>query len=124
MFDSNLLKIAAAFVAGIAGIIGILGHTKTQENKLTRSGKWLFGLAIVGLVIALSTQIWEWKKSIAADQAARQRNQALLERLDSEAHEIRRAVTRFQSVSFDWSCSFDSTDKTFGTYVQELVRLA
>jgi hypothetical protein len=56
MFDLNILKIAGAFLAGVAGIIGILGHTRTQDNKLTRSGKWLFGMAVVGVVIAMATQ--------------------------------------------------------------------
>ena len=50
MIDLNILKIAGAFVAGVAGVIGILGQTRTQDNKLTRSGKWLFGMAIVGVL--------------------------------------------------------------------------
>jgi len=125
MIDLNILKIAGAFVAGVAGIIGILGQTKTQDNKLTRSGKWLFGMAIVGVVLALGTQIWEWRKSVEEDRAARRHNQELLERLDREAHEIRRAVTRFQDkdISFDWSFSFDGTDEAFGPYIRDLAKL-
>ena len=126
IFDPNILKIAGAFVAGLAGIIGILGQTRTHDNKLTRSGKWLFGMAIVGVVLALGTQIWEWRKSIEEDRAARQRSQALLEKLDREAHDIRRAVTRFQvpSISFDFGCSFDSTNKLFGPYILDITKLA
>src|SRR6266700_2751349 len=100
MIDLNILKIAGAFVAGLAGLIGILGETRTQDKKLTRSGKWLFTMAVVGVLLAVSTQIWEWMKSIEDDRAARQHNRELLERLDNEAtlaasslHEIRRAVT-------------------------------
>ena len=52
MIDSNILKIAGALIAGIAGIIGILWQTRTADNKLTRYGKWLFGMAIVEVVIA------------------------------------------------------------------------
>src|SRR5436309_12805792 len=111
MIDLNILKITGAFVAGLAGIIGILGQTRTQDNKLTRSGKWLFGMAIVGVMLALGTQIWERRESIEEDRAARQRNQKLLETLESESHEIRRAVTRFQTISFDWSCTLDSSAK-------------
>src|SRR5437870_3749565 len=125
MIDLNILKFTGAFVAGLAGIIGILGQTRTQDNKLTRSGKGLFGMASVGVVLALGTQMWEWRKSIEEDRAARQRSQDLLERLDREAHEIRRAVTRFRmpSISFDFSCSFDSTNKIFGPYILELTKL-
>src|SRR5437868_12914342 len=129
--DPNVLKIAGAFVAGIAGIIGILGQTRTQDHKLTRSGKLLFGMAIVGVVLAMSTQIWEWRKSIESDRIARAKNQELLLKLDREAqlaakslHEVRRAVTRFQDISFDWSVSYDSTDKIVGPYIHDLAKLA
>jgi hypothetical protein len=131
MIDLNILKIAGAFVAGLAGIIGILGQTRTQENKLTRSGRWLFGMAIVGVVLAVSTQLWEWRKSIEDDRTARRKNQELLLKLDMEAqlaanslHEVRRAVTRFQTISFNWSFDFDSTDNVFGPYIGELAKLA
>ena len=124
MIDSNLLKIAGAFVAGLAGIIGILGQTRTQDNKLTRSGKWLFGMAILGVVLAVGTQIWEWRKTIESNRAALQRNEQLLQKLDVEAKEIRRAVTRFQKVSVDWSVTFESTDKVFGSYIGDLAKLA
>ena len=67
MVDLNILKIAGAFVAGLAGIIGILGQTRTQDNKLTRSGKWLFGMAIVGVILAVGTQFFEWKKNVEGD---------------------------------------------------------
>jgi len=117
MIDLNVLKIVGAFIAGVAGIIGILGQTRTQDNKLTRSGKLLFGLAIVGVVLALGTQIWEWKKNVERDLEARQQAADWL-------HEIRRAVSRFQSFSFDWTCSFDSTDRIFGPYIQDLAKLA
>src|SRR5438067_2858884 len=129
--DPNVLKIAGAFVAGIAGIIGILGQIKTQDHKLTRSGKWLFGMAIVGVLLAMSTQIWEWRKSIENDRTARAKNQELLLKLDREAqlaakslHEVRRAVTRFQTISFDWMCTFDSSNKKFGAYIADLAKLA
>jgi len=117
MIDSNLLKIAGAFVAGLAGIIGILGQTRTQDNKLTRSGKWLFGMAILGVVLAVGTQIWEWRKTIESNRAAMQRNEQVLQ-------EIRRAVTRFQKVSVDWSITFQSTNKVFGSYIGDLAKLA
>src|SRR6266853_1216836 len=127
MVDLNILKIAGAFVAGLAGIIGILGQTRTQDNKLTRSGKWLFGMAIVGVVLAVSTQIWEWRKAIEADQTAQQKNQELLLKLDTDVqlaadslHEVKRAVTRFQSISFSWFCTFDGNDKLPALYVQDL----
>ena len=125
IFDLNILKIAGAFVAGLAGIIGILGHTRTQDNKLTRSGKWLFGMAIVGLVLAMGTQSWEWRKRIEDDRAAQRRNGELLDRLDKETHQISRAVTRFQDedISFDWSFSFDSNDQVFGPYIRDLAKL-
>ncbi len=116
MIDSNLLKIAGAFVAGLAGIIGILGQTRTQDNKLTRSGKWLFGMAILGVVLAVGTQIWEWRKTIESNRAAMQRNEQVLQ-------EIRRAVTRFQKVSVDWSITFQSTNKVFGSYIGDLAKL-
>jgi hypothetical protein len=121
--DLNFLKIAGAFVAGLAGIIGILGQTRTPDNKLTRSGKWLFGMAIVGVVLAMSTQIWEWRKTIDEDRDARERNRTLLEQLKSESTNIRRAVTRFQTISFFWSCTFDSSNKVFGPYIQELEKI-
>lgn len=127
MIDLNILKIAGAFVAGVAGIIGILGQTRTQDNKLTRSGKWLFGMAIVGVLLAISTQIWERRKSIEAEQTAQQKNQELLLKLDTDVqlatnslHEVRRAVTRFQSISFEWYCTFDGSDKLIAPYVQDL----
>jgi hypothetical protein len=125
MNDLNILKIAGAFVAGVAGIIGILGQNRTQDNKLTRSGKWLFGMAIIGLVLALGTQIWEGRKFIEGDRAARQHNKELLERLDTEAHEIRRVVNRFQDkdISVDWSFSFGGTDEVFGPYIRDLAKL-
>ncbi len=129
MVDLNVLKIAGAFVAGLAGIIGILGQTRTQENKLTRSGKCLFGMAIVGVALAVSTQIWEWRKSIEDDRTAQRKNQELLLKLDKEAqlaatslHEVRRAVTRFQTISFDWYCRFNITDKLFGPYISDLAK--
>jgi hypothetical protein len=129
IIDLNVLKIAGAFVAGIAGIIGILGQTRTQDNKLTRSGKWLFGMAIVGVVLAMSTQIWEWRKSIEDDRIAQRKNQELLLKLDSEAqlaanslHEIKRTLTRFQTISLDWYYTFESTDQLFGPYIQELAK--
>src|SRR6266513_1280146 len=82
----NILKIAGVFVAGVAGIIGILGETKTEDKKhLTRSGKWLCGMAIVGLGLAVGSQIWEWVKSLEDDRVARSRNEELLVRLDKEA---------------------------------------
>lgn len=131
MIDLNILKIAGAFIAGLAGLIGILGQTRTQDNKLTRSGKWLFGMAIVGVMLAVSTQIWEWRKSIEDDRTARRKNQELLLKLDMEAqlaadslHQVRRAVTRFQTISFTWSFDFDSTDNIFAPYIGELVKLA
>ncbi|SRR6266498_2246705 len=131
MIDLNILKIAGAFVAGVAGIIGILGQTRTHDNKLTRSGKLLFGIAIVGVMLAVSTQIWEWRKSIENDQIARLKNQQLLLKLDNEAqvaadslHEVRRAVTRFQTISFEWYCRFNSTDKVFGPYISDLAKRA
>ena len=131
IFDSNLLKIAGALVAGLAGVIGILGQTRTQDKKLTRSGKWLFGMAVVGVVLAVSTQIWEWRKSIESDRVARLKNRELLLKLDTEVqlaakslHEVKRAVTRFQDISFDWSFSFDSADKVVGPYIHDLAKLA
>jgi hypothetical protein len=131
MIDSNILKIAGALIAGLAGIIGILWQTRTADNKLTRYGKWLFGMAIVGVVLAVSTQIWEWRKSIEADRASRQKNQELLLKLDTEVqlaakslHEVKRAVTRFDTISFDWSVSFDNTNGVVGPYIRELAKLA
>src|SRR5262249_55483104 len=122
MIDLNILKIAGALVAGIAGIIGIMWQTRTPDNKLTQSGKWLFGMWIVGVVLAMSTQTWEWKNTIEEDRDARKRNRALLEELRTEAHDIRRAVTRFQTIYFFWACTFDSSDKVFGPYIQDLVK--
>jgi hypothetical protein len=128
MIDLNVLKIAGALVAGLAGIIGILGQTRTADNKLTRSGKWLFGMAIVGVVLAMSTQIWEWRKAIEDDRIAQRKNQELLLKLDTEAqlaakslHEVKRTLTRFQTISFDWYYTFDTTDQLFGPYIQELM---
>ena len=70
----------------------------------SRSGKCLLAMAIVGVLLAVSTQIWEWRKSIENDRTARAKNQELLLKLDREAqlaakslHEVRRAVTRFQA---------------------------
>jgi hypothetical protein len=80
-------------------------------------------MAIVGGVLALGTQIWEWKSSIEQDRAARQQNKKLLEALGSDAHEIRRAVTLFQTISFDWSVSFDGTNGLIGPYIQDLAKL-
>jgi hypothetical protein len=129
---ANILKIAGALVAGLAGLIGILGQTRTQDNKLTRSGKWLFGMAIVGVMLAMSTQIWEWRKSIEDDRTARRENRNLLLKLDRQAqlaanslHEVRRAVTRFQDkdISFNWSFSFDSNNEVFGPYIRDLAKL-
>src|SRR5947207_12572163 len=131
IIDLNVLKIAGAFVAGLAGIIGILGQTRTQDNKLTRSGKWLFGMAIVGVVLALSTQIWEWRKSIEDDRIARRKNQELLLKLDTQAqlaakslHEVRRAVTRFQTIAFNVAITVDNADKTFAPYISNLAKAA
>src|SRR5262249_12641701 len=131
MIDLNVLKIAGAFVAGLAGIIGILGQTRTRDNKLTRSGKWLFGMAIVGVLLAMSTQVWEWRKSIEDDRIAQRKNQELLLKLDTYAHlasnslhEIRRTLTRFQTISFDWSCTFESSNNVFGPYLRDLAELA
>ncbi len=75
-------------------------------------------MAIVGVVLAMGTQIWEWRKSIKEDLEARQRNQALL-------YKIKRAVNRFQDkdVFFDWSFSFDSSDEVFGPYIRDLAKL-
>jgi hypothetical protein len=81
-------------------------------------------MAIVGVVLAVGTQVWEWIKSIEDDRAARQHNKELLERLDKEAHEIKRAVTRFQTISFDWQYSFDSRNEVFGPYLRDLAAFA
>ena len=91
----NILKLIGAGVTGAAALIGILSETKTADKKhLTRAGKVLLVIGIVGFGTALGAQIVEWIKGTYDAQEAQKRNAAMLS-------EIRRAVSRFDTASYD-----------------------
>jgi hypothetical protein len=115
----NILKFVGAALTGVAGVIGILTETKaadplTPDRKhLTRPGKILLSLGVAGLAIALVSQIVEWVKTGYDAEAAQIQNSAVLS-------EIRKAVTRFETISLDVTISLPLDEPLLKPYKDNL----
>jgi hypothetical protein len=91
----NVLKLFGVTLSGVASVIAAITETKTlDKSRLTPAGRVLLSLGILGFAIAFCSQIIEWENSVNESKAAERRNREALT-------EIRRAVTRFSSVSMD-----------------------
>jgi hypothetical protein len=115
----NILKFIGAALTGTAGIIGILTETKVADpatpdkKRLTKSGRILLGLGIVGFAIALTSQIVEWIKTGYDAQAAQLQNAATLS-------EIRKAVTRFETIDLDFTVALPINEPILKAYKDSL----
>jgi hypothetical protein len=111
----NVLKFVGALVTGTAGVIAVKSETKTRDKKsLTPAGRRLLFFAILGLGVTACSQMAEWIKGIYDADETEKRNTALLS-------EIRRAVTRFETISFDTHIGIPVNDPAFRS-VQDDVR--
>jgi hypothetical protein len=110
----NILKLIGAALTGIAGVIAIWSETRTPDKQhLTPGGKSLLSLAILGFGITLSSQVVEWVKGKYDAEEAQIRNAETLS-------EIRRAVTRLESVSLDVHVSMPIRETGFREYLDTL----
>jgi hypothetical protein len=110
----NILKLMGAGLTGTAGVIATLSETKTPDKKhLSRAGRALLSLGIVGFAITLSSQIVEWVKgSYDADEAQHQNAITL--------SEIRRAVTRLDHISYSVTMGLPVSEPEFKKYRDHL----
>ncbi len=110
----NILKLIGAGLTGTAGVIATLSETKTPDKKhLSRAGRVLLSLGIVGFGITLSSQIVEWVKgSYDADEVQHQNAITL--------SEIRRAVTRLEHVSYNVTIELPVDETDFEKYRSHL----
>jgi hypothetical protein len=113
----NILKIIGLTLGAVTGVIAALKDTKTEDKKhLTTAGKALLILGLVGFGIALGAQLKEWEDSQDAERESRKHTAQML-------LEIRRAVTRFETISMDISYAWPMTEPDFKIYRQRVTRL-
>jgi preprotein translocase subunit Sss1 len=113
----NLLKIAGLALSTLSAVIATLKETKTPDKKhLTLAGAVLLALGLVGFFIALGAQLKEWDQSRLAEQASQQRTQQLL-------IEIRRAVTKFDTISMNITYNWPLDEPEFANYRDRVTRL-
>jgi hypothetical protein len=110
----NVLKIVGLAIGSISGVIATLKETKTPDKKhLTPAGRALLVLGILGFLLALGAQLGEWQEAETAEQSSRERTERLLT-------EIRRAVTKFDTISVDISYRLPLDQPEFATYRERL----
>lgn len=110
----NILKLIGAVLAGTAGVVAALSETKTPDKKhLSRAGWILLSLGIFGFAITLCSQVVEWVKAAYDAEEAQRQNAIVLS-------EIRRAVTRLETISFNIYMHIPVDDPGFKVYRDRL----
>jgi hypothetical protein len=113
----NVLKILGLALSAVSAVIAALKDTRTEDKRhLTPAGKVLLALGLAGFGIALGAQLKEWEESQNAERVSRERTAQML-------LEIRRAVTRIDTISMDINYAWPMTDPDFKIYRQRVTRL-
>jgi hypothetical protein len=116
-----VLKIVGVLITGASGVLALITETKTTDKRhLTKAGRLLLGLGVIGFIVAFGAQLTESYKAKADDDASKARTEKLLK-------EIARAVTRIDSISMDVSVHWPIEEPALSTYrnrLQELIEQA
>ena len=112
----GILKIVGIVVAGAAASVGAIKDPRTEDKKKPHAvpANSSSSSGVLGVVIALSSQVVESAKA-ASDQAQSNARDAQL------LNEIKRAVTRIETVDMDVSLVVPTANKAFSlSYLDDL----
>jgi hypothetical protein len=113
----SVLKIIGLVLGALSGVIAALKDTKTPDKKhLTRAGKTLLVLGVLGFLMALGAQLKEWQEKESAAQASREQTERLL-------IQIKRAVTRLDTITIDVHYAWPIDAPEFAVYSKRINRI-
>ena len=110
----SVLKIIGLVLGAVSGVIAALKDTKTPDKKhLTQAGKTLLLLGVLGFLMALGAQLKEWQEKESAAQASREQTEKLL-------IQIKRAVTRLDTITIDVHYAWPIDEPQFAIYSKRI----
>jgi hypothetical protein len=95
----NLLKVVGLLIVSISSWVGTASVTRDSNKHLTRAGKWLLTLTVVGFGISVVSQLIDSYNDSASQLEVSRDNQTMLRQLGTTVKNMEKVVTRFNSIA-------------------------
>lgn len=107
-----LLTALGAIISTALGLVGTLTETR-KDGRLTKWGKWATSGILLAGTVGFGSQLYDYLSKRDEEQKTLARIEADTKRGNELLLEVRRASSRFGSVSVDARITFPTTDAVF-----------